>query len=42
VNVTLALTGLGTVYFDDVRVEPLDAAGAAATTTSARPFAPAP
>ena len=23
INVTLALTGLGTVYFDDVRVEPL-------------------
>ncbi len=23
VNVTLALTGLGTVYFDDVRIEPL-------------------
>ncbi|HVS37479.1 MAG TPA: hypothetical protein VMS17_18090 [Gemmataceae bacterium] len=24
VNVTLALTGLGTVYFDDVRIEPLN------------------
>jgi len=23
INVTLALTGLGTVYFDDVRIEPL-------------------
>jgi hypothetical protein len=23
INVTLALTGLGTVYFDDIRVEPL-------------------
>jgi hypothetical protein len=28
-RVTLALTGLGTVYFDDVRVEPLQAGGAA-------------
>jgi hypothetical protein len=41
VNVTLALTGLGTVYFDDVRVELLDAAGETAST-SARPFAPSP
>jgi hypothetical protein len=23
INVTLALTGLGTVYFDDIRIEPL-------------------
>ena len=29
VNVTLALTGLGTVYFDDVRIEPLTGEGAA-------------
>jgi hypothetical protein len=27
VNVTLALTGLGTVYFDDIRIEPLDGRG---------------
>jgi hypothetical protein len=32
-QVTLALTGLGTVYFDDVRIEPL--APATATTSSA-------
>ena len=25
INVTLALTGLGTVYFDDVRIEPVEA-----------------
>jgi len=25
--VTLALTGIGTVYFDDVRIEPLQMAG---------------
>jgi hypothetical protein len=31
-NVTLALTGLGTVYFDDIRIEPL-----MSTTTAARP-----
>ncbi len=30
VNVTLALTGLGTVYFDDVRIEPLVGGGTAA------------
>jgi hypothetical protein len=28
VNVTLALTGIGTVYFDDVRIEPMVPAGA--------------
>jgi hypothetical protein len=28
INVTLALTGLGKVYFDDVRIEPLQAGGA--------------
>jgi hypothetical protein len=27
VNITLALTGLGTVYFDDIRIEPLDGSG---------------
>jgi hypothetical protein len=30
INVTLALTGLGTVYFDDVRIEPLVWSGATA------------
>ena len=29
INVTLAMSGLGTVYFDDVRIEPLEAARAA-------------
>jgi hypothetical protein len=29
VNVTLALTGIGKVYFDDVRIEPLEATGSA-------------
>jgi hypothetical protein len=33
VNVTLALTGLGRVYFDDVRIEPM-VAGTAPTTTA--------
>lgn len=28
INVTMALTGLGSVYFDDVRIEPLVAGGA--------------
>src|SRR5439155_7616716 len=28
VNVTLALTGIGKVYFDDVRIEPLESASA--------------
>jgi hypothetical protein len=28
INVTLALTGIGKVYFDDVRIEPLEAGGA--------------
>ena len=28
INVTMALTGLGKVYFDDVRIEPLVAGGA--------------
>jgi hypothetical protein len=35
-RVTLALTGMGTVYFDDVRVEPLNP-GVTTTTTVARP-----
>src|SRR5437879_2484269 len=34
-SVTLALTGLGTAYFDDVRVEPLESEGALPPT--ARP-----
>ena len=37
VNVTLALTGLGTVYFDDVRIEPLVGGGAAAVSKPAAP-----
>jgi hypothetical protein len=37
INVTLALTGLGSAYFDDVRIEPLVAQAApAAPTTTAR------
>jgi hypothetical protein len=35
VSVTMALTGLGTAYFDDVKVEPLVAKGAAAGTRQA-------
>jgi hypothetical protein len=31
VNVTMALTGLGTVYFDDVRIEPLTSGDGSAT-----------
>jgi hypothetical protein len=31
-NVTLALTGIGKVYFDDVRIEPLEAGSAAQIT----------
>jgi hypothetical protein len=31
VNVTMALTGLGTVYFDDVRIEPLTGGDGTAT-----------
>lgn len=34
VQVTLALTGIGTVYFDDVRIEPLVPADAAAAVNS--------
>jgi hypothetical protein len=34
INVTMALTGLGTAYFDDVKIEPLTAGGQAA---AARP-----
>jgi hypothetical protein len=39
VNVTLALTGLGAAYFDDVRIEPLTASerAAAAKNPPARP-----
>jgi hypothetical protein len=34
INVTLALTGLGKVYFDDVRIEPLDPGRAPVTTAT--------
>jgi hypothetical protein len=34
INVTLALTGLGTVYFDDVRIEPLTSEGTATVKES--------
>jgi hypothetical protein len=34
IHVTLALTGLGKVYFDDVRLEPLEAGRAPATTAT--------
>jgi hypothetical protein len=34
INVTLALTGLGTVYFDDIRIEPLN--GGRASVSSSR------
>ncbi len=39
VNVTMALTGLGAVYFDDIRIEPLTASegAAAAKNPPARP-----
>jgi hypothetical protein len=37
INVTLALMGLGSAYFDDVHIEPLGGAGAAAATTAGRP-----
>ncbi len=37
VNVTLALTGLGTVYFDDVRIEPLVGGGAVSVSKPAAP-----
>ncbi len=39
VNVTMALTGLGTIYFDDVRIEPLTASEGAAAAKVA-PTAP--
>lgn len=35
INVTMALTGLGKVYFDDVRIEPMVARGAAPLTAAA-------
>jgi hypothetical protein len=41
INVTLALTGIGKVYFDDVRIEPLVATGAPPTAAPA-PVAAAP
>ncbi len=34
INVSMALTGLGTVYFDDVRIEPLTGKDASVTITS--------
>jgi hypothetical protein len=34
INVTLALTGIGTAYFDDVRIEPLFAPGQVAGATA--------
>jgi hypothetical protein len=38
IHVTLALTGMGTVYFDDVRIEPMGTQGPSEIiTTSARP-----
>jgi hypothetical protein len=40
INVTVALTGIGKVYFDDVRIEPL-VAGAAPPAVAAVPTAPA-
>lgn len=39
VGVTLAMSGLGTVYFDDVRIEPLVAGGSAPATTGTPPTA---
>jgi hypothetical protein len=38
INVTMALTGLGTVYFDDVRIEPL--VGDASSAVVNRPVTP--
>ena len=35
IHVTVALTGIGTVYFDDIRVEPLSPGGAASSNRSA-------
>src|SRR5262249_34772206 len=38
IGVTLALTGLGTVYFDDIRIEPMEAKGSSEIKqTSASP-----
>jgi hypothetical protein len=36
ISVTLALTGLGTVYFDDVKIEPLSPGAAAVQATQWR------
>jgi hypothetical protein len=37
-NVTLALSGIGTVYFDDVRIEPMTSKNSSGIiTTSSRP-----
>jgi hypothetical protein len=40
INVTLALTGLGKVYFDDVRIEPLEPAAARPVAGSGVPGVP--
>jgi hypothetical protein len=40
INVTLALTGLGTVYFDDVRIEPLVGRPAESSDQSTAPGTP--
>jgi nucleoid-associated protein YgaU len=37
INVTLAMTGIGAVYFDDVKIEPLIAKGAPATPAPVPP-----
>lgn len=41
INVTLALTGIGKVFFDDVRIEPLTPKNTDPRTTVAPPVAPA-
>lgn len=38
INVSMALTGLGTVYFDDIRIEPLTGKDASITITSSAPL----
>jgi hypothetical protein len=37
-QLTLALTGVGTVYFDDIRMEPLQPSGGAAAQTASAPM----
>ena len=41
ISVTLALTGVGVAYFDDIRIEPLVPADAAPPTSDSRSVAPA-